>query len=123
MSTSANVQCPRCASEQFTTQKKGFSGKKAAAGAILVGPIGALAGTIGSNKIEITCLNCGHTFKPGHGKKPVTNADVKLIWDDDKKQYTINPNYKGGVQTFKVSSLLYVMLVIVILIILIVVYK
>ena len=60
-----NIKCPKCGSTQLTTDKKGFSGKKAVAGAVLTGGIGLLAGTIGSNKIIITCLSCGKQFKPG----------------------------------------------------------
>jgi rubredoxin len=59
------VTCPKCGSDQIVAGKKGFSGTKAVAGAVLTGGIGLLAGTIGSNKIKITCLNCGHVFKPG----------------------------------------------------------
>jgi rubredoxin len=61
------IKCPKCKSTQVTAGKKGFSGKQAVAGAILTGGIGILAGTIGSNKVRITCLNCGHEFKPGEG--------------------------------------------------------
>lgn len=61
----AELKCPRCGSNQLTTNKKGFSGKKAVAGAVLTGGIGILAGTLGSNKIKITCLACGKEFKPG----------------------------------------------------------
>lgn len=59
------IKCPKCASTQISTDKKGFSGKKAIAGALLTGGIGLLAGTIGSNKTELTCLKCGKTFKIG----------------------------------------------------------
>jgi len=59
------LRCPRCLSTQLTANKKGFSGKQAVAGAILTGGIGLLAGTIGSNAVKITCLSCGHQFKPG----------------------------------------------------------
>lgn len=59
------IKCPKCGSNQLTADKKGFSGTKAVGGAILSGGIGILAGTIGSNKIIITCLACGHQFKPG----------------------------------------------------------
>lgn len=44
--------------------KKGFSGGKALAGVLTVGALGALAGTIGSNNIEVTCLKCGKKFNP-----------------------------------------------------------
>lgn len=59
------IKCPKCGSNQLSANKKGFSGRKAVGGAILTGGIGLLAGTIGSNKIRITCLACGHQFKPG----------------------------------------------------------
>jgi len=47
---SLEIKCPKCSSTQITASKKGFSGKKAIAGAVLTGGIGLLAGTIGSNK-------------------------------------------------------------------------
>jgi hypothetical protein len=68
MEENTTVHCPKCNSTQITADKKGFSGKKAVAGAVLTGGIGLLAGTIGSNKVKITCLACGHVFKPGDGK-------------------------------------------------------
>jgi predicted RNA-binding Zn-ribbon protein involved in translation (DUF1610 family) len=61
------IGCPKCGSTQIVANKKGFSGTKAVAGAVLTGGIGLLAGTIGSNKIRITCLSCGNQFKPGEG--------------------------------------------------------
>lgn len=57
--------CPKCLSTNLSANKKGFSAGKALVGGAFTGPIGLLAGTIGSGKIKITCLNCGHTFKPG----------------------------------------------------------
>ena len=68
------LKCPKCKSEQLTTTKKGFSGAQAIGGAILTGGIGILAGTIGSNKIRISCLACGHQFKPG---EDLENARIK----------------------------------------------
>ena len=59
------IKCPKCSSTQLTADKKGFSGKKAVAGALLTGGIGLLAGTIGSNKVMLTCLSCGHQFQVG----------------------------------------------------------
>lgn len=69
----AKVKCPRCGSSQISANKKGFSGKQAVAGAALTGGIGLLAGTIGSNKVKITCLKCGHLFKPGD--KPIVKQE------------------------------------------------
>jgi len=68
MNENTEIRCPNCNSNQLTANKKGFSGKKAVGGALLTGGIGLLAGTLGSNKVIITCLACGHKFKPGQGK-------------------------------------------------------
>lgn len=63
------VGCPKCSSTQITANKKGFSGGKAVAGAVLTGGIGLLAGFHGKDKVIITCLSCGNNFKSGEGKK------------------------------------------------------
>jgi predicted nucleic-acid-binding Zn-ribbon protein len=75
--TPPEIKCPKCGSNQFVAGKKGFSGKKAVAGAVLTGGIGLLAGTIGSNKIKITCLNCGHVYQPGDSVKAESDATAK----------------------------------------------
>lgn len=81
------IYCPKCGSNQLTTDKKGFSGGKALAGAVLTGGIGLLAGTIGSNNVIITCLACGHQFKPGEGgKPPVDKAKLEQEIVDMLKQ-------------------------------------
>jgi tellurium resistance protein TerD len=61
------IHCPRCGSSQLASNKKGFGLGKAAAGAILLGPVGLLGGIIGGNKVRITCLKCGNVFEPGQG--------------------------------------------------------
>lgn len=80
----SEIHCPKCNSTQLTSGKKGFSGKKAVAGAVLTGGIGLLAGTIGSNKVKITCLACGHVFNPGEGIVKNDNAETaeKIINSD-----------------------------------------
>jgi len=75
MDNSNNIVCPKCGSNQLTADKKGFSGGKAVAGAVLLGPVGLLAGTHGSSNVNITCLACGHTFKPGEGGKTTPAAN------------------------------------------------
>lgn len=57
--------CPRCNSLHLTTSQKGYSVSKAAAGFLLIGAVGLLAGGVGKDKIRITCLECGYTFKAG----------------------------------------------------------
>jgi len=55
--------CPKCLSTFITANKKGFSLGKALVGGVFTGGIGLLAGGIGKNKIELTCMKCGHRFK------------------------------------------------------------
>lgn len=62
---SDEIRCPKCGSTNIHTDKNGFSIKKSLVGGLLVGTVGLLGGAFGSNKIRLTCLNCGHTFKPG----------------------------------------------------------
>lgn len=69
MEQTPKVHCPKCNSDQIFAGKKGFSAGKAVAGAVLTGGIGVVAGAIGSNKVKLTCLNCGHVFKPGDKPK------------------------------------------------------
>ena len=63
----SQVRCPRCRSNQLSANKQGFGAGKGAVGCLLVGPVGLAGGLIGSNKIKITCLNCGEVFDPGQG--------------------------------------------------------
>lgn len=57
--------CPKCGSTKLTNNNRGFSAGKAAAGFMLAGGIGLAAGGIGSKKVIITCLKCGHSWKIG----------------------------------------------------------
>lgn len=57
--------CPKCGSTSISANRKGYSLGKAAAGVFVAGPIGLVGGTLGANKLEVTCLNCGHKFRPG----------------------------------------------------------
>jgi len=58
------VRCPVCNSNQITANSKGFGVGKAAAGGLLLGPVGLLGGFVGSGKVKITCMKCGYTWKP-----------------------------------------------------------
>lgn len=60
--------CPYCGSEKVTplgVDKKNFSVGKAAAGAILTGGVGLLAGFAGkkTGKTNFVCMNCGKQFQ------------------------------------------------------------
>lgn len=59
------LKCPRCQSTQLHAGNKGFSLGKAVTGSLLVGGAGLLGGFIGSKKIMITCLKCGHKWQAG----------------------------------------------------------
>lgn len=48
------IKCPACGSEQISANQRGWSWG---------------TGFIGSGKIIITCLKCGHRFKPGQNKE------------------------------------------------------
>ena len=73
-----NIKCPKCSSTQLTANKKGFSGTQAIDCALLTGGIVLLAGTIGSGKIRITCLSCGHDFKPGDDLRSTRKKDRQM---------------------------------------------
>lgn len=74
---SNEVKCPKCGSNQFAANQKGFSSGKAIGGAILTGGVGLLAGFIGSKKVIITCLACGNKFKPGEWLTSEEKAEIE----------------------------------------------
>jgi tellurium resistance protein TerD len=43
--------------------QKGFGGGRALAYTVLAGPVGLFAGLIGSKKVMISCLKCGHKWE------------------------------------------------------------
>lgn len=55
--------CPRCGSNNITTNNKGYGIGKGVVGAALLGPFGLVAGNIGKNDIICTCLDCGHRWE------------------------------------------------------------
>ena len=63
--TGPRVACPKCKSTQFSTGAKGYGLGKATLGFLAIGPVGLAAGAIGSSRLLITCLACGHRWKPG----------------------------------------------------------
>jgi Zn finger protein HypA/HybF involved in hydrogenase expression len=71
------IKCSSCISTNVSTNKKGFSGQKAVVGAVLTGGIGILAGTIGSNKVVITCLSCGKNFNIGDDFESVKAKNIE----------------------------------------------
>ena len=63
----SEIFCPKCGSSNIHTAKKGYSIKKGILGGLLFGRTGLLAGAIGKDDVIMTCLECGHQFKPGEG--------------------------------------------------------
>ena len=57
------MKCPWCGSTSLSGNKKGYGVGKGLVGAALLGPVGLIAGTMGSKKVIVTCLSCGHKFK------------------------------------------------------------
>jgi hypothetical protein len=60
----SSISCPKCGCTQIASNNQGFGLGKAAVGGILAGPVGLLAGFLGSSNIKITCLQCGHSWAP-----------------------------------------------------------
>ena len=71
MEEDEKLYCPYCGSSNLTANTKGFGVGKALTGAVLTGGIGLLAGFVGSNKVKIPCLKCGHSCSAGdlHDKR------------------------------------------------------
>lgn len=63
--SSDKIKCSRCGSTQITSKTKGFGLGKAAAGGLLLGPVGLLGGVIGSKKVRAVCLKCGNEWDAG----------------------------------------------------------
>ena len=61
----SSVKCPECKSTEVTAQKQGFGLGKAVVGGLLTGGVGLLGGFLGSKKITVSCINCGHNWKAG----------------------------------------------------------
>ena len=59
----APKKCPMCGEKQkwilVDQTKKGFSVGKAAAGAVLLGPVGLIGGALGKKKVAYACGSCG----------------------------------------------------------------
>ncbi|MBQ3058490.1 MAG: hypothetical protein IJD00_06020 [Clostridia bacterium] len=66
MANLSTIVCPICGKATMCPigeRTGGFSGGKAAVGAILLGPIGLAAGALGKKKTMYQCKNCGYTVE------------------------------------------------------------
>ncbi len=59
------VTCPKCSSTQLTAGQQGFGLGNAVVGGVLLGGVGLVAGFLGSRKVRITCISCGHQWMAG----------------------------------------------------------
>ena len=94
--------CPYCLSSMVQFNKKGFGAGKAVAGVLLTGGIGALAGTLGMNKIHGRCAKCNKTFTAAEAVQS-TQSDV-----DDVKKYIVDNYgklYDSDIRSFMTSRL------------------
>lgn len=98
------IGCPKCGSNQIIANKKGFSGGKALVGGLLTGGVGLLAGTIGSSKMIITCLQCGYKYNAGDYK----TEKYKFQQDREraKKIAKGEQSYGGVIFAFLVFSII-----------------
>ena len=84
------VVCPKCHSNQISSNQKGFSTGNAVAGAMVGGAMmGMGMGMVGSNQIIITCLKCGDKFKAGTlgDKEVITVGDGTEIMLGDPFEF------------------------------------
>lgn len=66
MANNTPLICPKCRRgfmKAIGERTGGFSGGKAAVGALLLGPIGLAAGALGKKKTTYQCQNCGYTME------------------------------------------------------------
>ena len=67
--TTPPIKCPMCGEttqwKKVDTANKGFSVGKAAAGAVLLGPVGLVGGALGKKMASYYCGKCGfsHEYK------------------------------------------------------------
>ena len=98
------IKCPKCGSNQITANKKGNSIGKAVVGNLIIGPVGLLAGGIGSNKIIITCLACGNEFKPEDQNAKIESTRTMEM--DSKAKILILKKEAGANLTFEENWLI-----------------
>lgn len=92
------MECPKCHSTNLATNDKGFSLGKAAAGGILLGGVGLLAGVHGSKRIKVNCLNCAHSWVPfDENQKAAEEVKKEAKKAAVKKQYGFRHAIIGAV--------------------------
>lgn len=77
-------ECPSCGSLNYVYHKYGLSVSRAIGGALLLGPLGLVAGVIGKGDIECICLDCKQGWMPYSRVKgkPSQTRKYKVIPSD-----------------------------------------
>jgi hypothetical protein len=84
----SEFKCPKCSSNNILSGKKGFGYTRAIGGALLLGPIGALLGGSGRNKIILHCMECDHRWDHSSIiKKKKEKEELAESMEDLKKQW------------------------------------
>lgn len=61
--SSQKARCPQCASTHITANKRGYDFVYGILGAaVTMNILGMIFGAVGSDNIEVNCLNCGYTW-------------------------------------------------------------
>ena len=88
------VVCPKCHSNQVSSNQKGFNSGNAIAGNMVGGAVlGVGMGMMGSNQIVISCLKCGNQFKAGDGSIKATDDTGNVTIE---KQVYVDKNKAQG---------------------------
>lgn len=104
------IVCPKCNSNQISSNQKGFSGSNAVAGAMVGGAVmGMGMGMVGSNQIVVTCLKCGNQFKAGDGSIKATDSNGNVTIE---KQVYVDKNKAQGK---RIAIVLFILLIVIII--------
>jgi len=105
-----NIKCPRCNSTNVSTGTKGYGLVKGATGGLILGPIGLMAGLIGSKRIRIDCLLCGHHWDLIREIRKTSNKEEFNEISKDLKDFWSNA---GTFQ--KTTSYIYLIIILIVL--------
>lgn len=81
-----NIRCPKCSSNNVVSGRKGFGFGRATIGALLLGPIGFMAGGIGSKTILMQCMDCSHTWNQANEIRRAKEDEKLRIREERLKQ-------------------------------------
>lgn len=101
------MSCPKCGSNNITTNNKGYGIGKGIIGTMLIGPLGLLAGNIGKHDIKCTCLDCGHQWDL---KTQIQQQEFNKIVTTVNNAQEENPE-----ETLEVKTILIILTIIIIL--------